>query len=129
MIKFYSSSSSISSKKTKKWLLKHELEFTEINISKHIFSKKELIAILSLTEFGTDDIISKNCKIYKKIYSSLSNITINQLLLQINETPSLIKWPLIIDDKRLQVGFNSDDLRKFLPRDFRETERKVLSKK
>ena len=30
--------------------------------------------------------------------------------------------PIMIDDKRLQVGFNEDEIRRFLPRDVRQLE-------
>ncbi|MGL4482194.1 MAG: ArsC/Spx/MgsR family protein, partial [Lactococcus garvieae] len=36
---------------------------------------------------------------------------------------TLLRRPLILDDKRLQVGYNEDDIRKFLPRSVRRVER------
>lgn len=37
----------------------------------------------------------------------------------INEHPGLLRRPIIIDEKRLQVGYNEDEIRRFLPRKVR----------
>ena len=34
--------------------------------------------------------------------------------------PTILRRPLIIDNKRLQVGYNDDEIRKFLPRKMRK---------
>ncbi|MBK5076277.1 transcriptional regulator Spx [Lactococcus lactis] len=123
MIRFYSSFSSSSSRKARHWLTNHKLEFLEIKINSHHFTDIEIKHILSLTESGTDDIISKHCNGYKNIAPFLNDLTLNELVDKINQSPSLLKRPLLIDDKRLQVGFNEEQLRKFLPRDFRHAEK------
>lgn len=38
----------------------------------------------------------------------------------IEKNRSLLRRPLIVDEKRLQVGYNEDDIRKFLPRSVRK---------
>lgn len=40
----------------------------------------------------------------------------------ISENPGLLRRPIIMDDKRLQVGYNEDEIRRFLPRKVREIE-------
>ena len=40
----------------------------------------------------------------------------------ISKNPGLLRRPIIIDDKRLQVGYNEDEIRRFLPRKVRELE-------
>ena len=40
----------------------------------------------------------------------------------ISKNPGLLRRPIIIDDKRLQVGYNEDEIRCFLPRKVRELE-------
>jgi regulatory protein spx len=34
----------------------------------------------------------------------------------IKANPGLLRRPIIIDEKRLQVGYNEDEIRRFLPR-------------
>ena len=43
--------------------------------------------------------------------------------------PDLIKRPIIFDDKRLEVGYNEEEIRRFLPRDIRQAELKQLEEK
>lgn len=45
----------------------------------------------------------------------------------IEENPTLLRRPLIVDHKRLQVGYNDDEIRKFLPRKKREIQIKVAT--
>lgn len=40
----------------------------------------------------------------------------------ISKNPGLLRRPIVIDDKRLQVGYNEDEIRRFLPRKVRELE-------
>jgi len=37
----------------------------------------------------------------------------------IQENPGLLRRPIIMDEKRLQVGYNEDEIRRFLPRKVR----------
>jgi len=40
----------------------------------------------------------------------------------IEENPSLLRRPIILDAKRMQIGFNEDEIRAFLPRSYRQQE-------
>ena len=51
------------------------------------------------------------------------NVDIDSLPLQdlysiIQDNPGLLRRPIILDDKRLQVGYNEDEIRRFLPRKY-----------
>ena len=37
----------------------------------------------------------------------------------IKDNPSMLRRPIIKDEKRLNVGFNEEEIRSFLPRKFR----------
>ena len=88
----------------------------------------DLKAILSKTENGTEDIISTRSKVFQKLNVDVDDLTINQLLVLISEHPSLLRRPIIMDDKRMQIGFNEDEIRAFLPRSYRQAElRDVMS--
>ena len=43
----------------------------------------------------------------------------NVLYELIQEHPGLLRRPIILDEKRLQVGYNEDEIRRFLPRKVR----------
>ena len=84
----------------------------------------ELRSILALTENGTDDLISTRSKIFQKLNVDVDELTISQLIDLIETYPSLLRRPIILDDKRMQIGFNEDEIRAFLPRNYRKQELK-----
>ena len=46
----------------------------------------------------------------------------NELIDLIEKNPSLLRRPIILDDRRMQVGYNEDEIRRFLPRSVRRLE-------
>lgn len=122
MITLFLSPSCTSCRKAKAWLEKHKVPFVEHNIMTSPLTRKELQHILSLTENGTDDIISTRSKIFQKLNLDVENLSISELLRLIEENPSLLRRPIILEDKRMQIGFNEDEIRAFLPRGYRKQE-------
>lgn len=111
-----------SMQKAKKWFNKHEINFTERNIKDKPMTIDELRDVLRLTLDGTDEIISTRSNIYKKLNLDFDTLPLQELLTLIQENPGLLRNPIIIDDRRIQVGYNEDDIRQFLPRKAREYE-------
>ena len=124
MITLFLSPSCTSCRKARAWLVNHEVPFVEHNIMTSPLSGNELRKILSLTENGTDDIISTRSKIFQKLDVDVEDLSISELLKLIEENPSLLRRPIILDDKRMQIGFNEDEIRAFLPRGYRKQELK-----
>ena len=124
MITLFLSPSCTSCRKARAWLKKHDVPFKEHNIMTSPLSKQELTSILALTENGTDDIISTRSKIFQKLNIDVESISVTELLSLIEQYPSLLRRPIIIDDKRMQIGFNEDEIRAFLPRSYRKQELK-----
>ena len=122
MITLFLSTSCTSCRKARAWLLNHEVPFVEHNIMTSPLSAQELQHILSLTENGTDDIISTRSKIFQKLNLDVESLSISELIKLIEENPSLLRRPIILDAKRMQIGFNEDEIRAFLPRSYRQQE-------
>ncbi|ABV10242.1 Regulatory protein Spx [Streptococcus gordonii] len=122
MITLFLSPSCTSCRKARAWLLNHEVPFVEHNIMTSPLSAQELQHILSLTENGTDDIISTRSKIFQKLNLDVESLSISELIKLIEENPSLLRRPIILDAKRMQIGFNEDEIRAFLPRSYRQQE-------
>lgn len=72
-----------------------------------------------MTEDGTDEIISTRSKIFQKLDVDLDALPLQQLFELIQQNPGLLRRPIILDEKRLQVGYNEDEIRRFLPRKVR----------
>ena len=122
MVTLFLSPSCTSCRKARAWLSNHEVPFEEHNIMTSPLSTPELQHILSLTENGTDDIISTRSKIFQKLNLDVENLSISELLRLIEENPSLLRRPIILEGKRMQIGFNEDEIRAFLPRGYRKQE-------
>ncbi|MDS9998066.1 transcriptional regulator Spx [Bacillus atrophaeus] len=119
MVTLYTSPSCTSCRKARAWLEEHEIPFEERNIFSEPLSIDEIKQILRLTEDGTDEIISTRSKVFQKLNVNVESMPLQDLYTLINEHPGLLRRPIIIDEKRLQVGYNEDEIRRFLPRKVR----------
>lgn len=124
MITLFLSPSCTSCRKARAWLSKHEVAFEEHNIITSPLNKEELLQILSFTENGTEDIISTRSKVFQKLAIDVDELSTSSLMELISENPGLLRRPIILDKKRMQIGFNEDEIRAFLPRDYRKQELK-----
>ncbi|KRM29273.1 spxA protein [Schleiferilactobacillus harbinensis DSM 16991] len=94
----------------------------ERNIFTDPLNKAEIMNILRMTEDGTEEIISTRSKVFQELGINLDDLTIDALLDLVQQHPGLLRRPIILDDKRLQVGYNEDEIRRFLPREVRALE-------
>ena len=72
--------------------------------------------MISKSENGTDDIISTRSKIVLENDINFDDMTISQLCDFVLANPTVLKRPIIVDDRRLQVGYNEEEIRTFIPR-------------
>ncbi|HBK4993477.1 TPA: transcriptional regulator Spx [Enterococcus faecium] len=122
VVNIYTSPSCTSCRKARAWLQEHQIPFVERNIFSEPLNSSELKAILQMTEDGTEEIISTRSKVFQKLNMDLDDLPLQELLELVQNNPGLLRRPIMIDDKRLQVGFNEDEIRRFLPRDVRQLE-------
>ena len=111
-----------STNKARLWMKKNGIPFVERNIVKEPLTVSELQEILRMTVDGTDGIISTRSQIYKELNLDLEELTLQELLELIHKHPRLLRSPIIIDEKRLQAGYQEDEIRQFLPRNTRKME-------
>ena len=122
MVTLYSSPSCTSCRKAKQWLVDHNLPFIERNLNKEPLRAEDVKAMLRLTEDGAEELISTRSKIFSELTIDLDDMSINKLIDLIVMYPSLLKRPIILDDQRMQIGYNDDEIRRFLPREVRQRE-------
>ena len=120
MISLDTTPSCTSCRKARAWLTENELPFKERNIFSDPLNSDELMEILSLTKNGTEDIISTRSKVSQKLDIDLEELKLEELLSLIEKYPNLLKRPIILDENKLQVGYNEEDIRKFVPRNLRK---------
>ncbi|MBS4218011.1 transcriptional regulator SpxA [Lederbergia wuyishanensis] len=119
MVTLYTSPSCTSCRKARIWLEEQSIPYKERNIFSEPLSLEEIKEILRMTEDGTDEIISTRSKIFQKLNIDLDSLPLQQLYDLIQKNPGLLRRPIILDEKRLQVGYNEDEIRRFLPRKVR----------
>ena len=122
MIKIYTISSCTSCKKAKTWLNNHQLPYKEQNLGKEGITREELLDILTKTDNGIASIVSSKNRYAKALGVDIDELSVSEVIDLIQENPRILKSPILIDDKRLQVGYKEDDIRAFLPRSIRNVE-------
>ncbi|MDO4671039.1 MAG: transcriptional regulator SpxA [Aerococcus sp.] len=122
MVKLYTSPSCTSCRKARAWLEEHGIPYEERNIFSEPLTNNEIKDILRMTEDGTEEIISTRSKAFQELNVDLDEVSLTELFDLIHEDPGLLRRPILMDDKRLQVGYNEDEIRRFLPREVRTLE-------
>lgn len=64
---------------------------------------------------GTDDIISPRSKIVSENHIDFDEMKISELIDFIIKNPSVLRRPIIVDDRRIQVGYNEEEIETFIP--------------
>ena len=93
MVKIYVSPSCSSCRKVKKWFDEQNIPYTEKNIFNGNLKEEE-------NKVNFDD------------------MSISEMINFVLKNPSVLKRPIVIDDEhdRIQVGYNEDDIRLFIPK-------------
>lgn len=117
--KVFTTTSNTSCRKAIDWLDEYEIPYEEKNLSKTPITVEEIQEILSLTNEGTEEIISKKTRVIKKLKVDIDTLSLPQLYEVIMNNPGMLHLPIIHDGRKLQVGYNDEEIRRFLPRWFR----------
>ncbi|WP_134644632.1 transcriptional regulator SpxA [Weissella cibaria] len=122
MVTLYTSPSCTSCRKARAWLESNAIPYKERNVFKEPLTRDEIKNILRMTENGTEEIISTRSKLFSELDISFDDLSLGELIEMIQKQPALLKRPLMIDEKRMQVGYNEDEIRRFLPHEVRQAE-------
>ncbi|MDO3662627.1 transcriptional regulator MgsR [Bacillus sp. C28GYM-DRY-1] len=109
---FYSYPSCTSCRKTKHWLKAHQIEFNERHLFRETPTVEELRYILSLTTEGIDEILATRSQTFKNLNLNIEEMTVNEVLALLVEKPKLLRRPILVDNKKLVIGYNPGELLK-----------------
>ncbi len=123
MIILYSSPGCASCRKVRQWLKDRNLKFIEKNIFTTMLSEKEIKLLLMRSENGTEDIISKRSKVMQESHIELDDLSISELVIFIQRHPSVLKRPIIMNEKSFLVGYDEEEIDAFLPPEMRNLDR------
>lgn len=121
-VTIYTQSSCSSSRKAIKWLKENNISFNEKRITSQPLTLAEFKNILRMTEDGTDEIIATNSNDFKNLDIDIEQLSIQDLYNLIQQHPRMLRSPILLDEKRIQVGYNEMDIRRFIPRKVRAYE-------
>lgn len=123
MIILYSSPGCASCRKVRQWLKERNLKFIEKNIFTTMLSEREIKLLLMRSENGTEDIISKRSKVMQESFIDLDDLSISELVTFIQRHPSVLKRPIIMNEKSFLVGYDEEEIDAFLPPEMRNLDR------
>lgn len=109
---FYSYPSRTSCRKTKHWLKAHQIEFNERHLFRETPTMDELKYILSLTTEGIDEILATRSQTFKNLNLNIEDMTVNEVLELLIEKPKLLRRPILVDNRKLVIGYNPGELLK-----------------
>lgn len=128
MIVVYTSPGCASCRKVKSWLKEKHIPFIEKNIFQVILDPKEIKYLLSRSENGFDDIISKRSKLFQQGKIDLESMNTNELVNFIEKNPSVLKRPIIINEHNMQIGYDEEEIDAFVPKKLRSLAVSACSK-
>ena len=115
MLKVLVSPSCSSCRKVRKWLDDNKIPYRAIDIFSGQLTRDDVLEAIVKSENGTEDIISTRSKIFQEGNVDLEELSISEFIDFVLKNPSVLKRPIIIDDHRLQVGYNAEEISTFLP--------------
>lgn len=120
MITIFTTPSCSSCRKAKKWLDDHKVAYEEKNLFNQRITEEDIDRMLANAENGFEDIISTRSKIFKEQALDVEDMKISELKKFILENPSVLKRPIMIEGEKMQVGYNDEEIRVFIPKRLRE---------
>ncbi|MDR2822555.1 MAG: transcriptional regulator Spx [Acholeplasmatales bacterium] len=117
MVVIYTTPSCSSCRKAKKWLDQFHVEYSERNLNGQNLSMLDIDQMLLNADNGFDDIISTRSKVFKDKNLNTAGMSTLELKKFIINNPNVLKRPIILDveKSRMQVGYNEDEIRIFIP--------------
>lgn len=115
MILLYTSPGCASCRKAKQWLKENDMNFVEKNIFTTLLKENEIKYLLQRSDNGTEDIISTRSKAFQALHCSLEDLSIAELVTFIQNNPSVLKRPIIVNENNFLVGYDDDEITAFTP--------------
>ena len=123
MIRFYYDFRNSSSRKAIEWFKSMNIEISTKRIQN--IPREELLHALYLSERGFTDILRGKGKAgsdIEKMKNKIRQMDFSEAVDFILVHTELIKVPIILDENKLMIGFNSEENRKFTSRVYRRFE-------
>ena len=111
-----------SKRKAVRWFNDHDIPLIQRNIEKQPLSPDEVLHLLSISLNGTDDLISLRSRDTKALKMNRPSVTINEFTSAVQNSPRILKNPIIFDSVKLVTGFDQEKMGIFIPKSERRLE-------
>lgn len=121
MIKIYYRESCGSSQRAFSWFEKYNLDVQKQQISK--ITRDDLINLLQISNGGLKDIVKRSRKRSSEVKVALKHmehLSFNEAINFLLSHPYVLQTPIIMDRHNNLIGYNEDEIRKFLPKAYRQ---------
>lgn len=121
MIIMYAQGANTSNKQALSWFKLRGLEIREENM--HQLSKENLLQILALSDQGFSEILKHRAgegTVLRNKLDAIQALSFNDTVDFILHNTEVLKSPIIFGEDRLLVGFNAEEIRKFMPKRYRK---------
>lgn len=116
MVKIYYRESCGSSRRAISWFERYSIEVEKCKLSR--LDKKDFVKILSLSERGIINVIKKSKK-NSLLLEAMSEMQISEAIDFLLLHTYLLQSPIILVGQKLLIGYNEEEIRKFLPKEYR----------
>jgi regulatory protein spx len=120
MIKIYYRGSCGSSRRAFSWFEKYNIDIDKQQISK--MTGDDLVKLLQHSDEGLKDIVKRPGKSSSEVKEALKYmelLSFNNALDFLLTHPYVLQTPIIMDGRSQLIGYNEDEIRKFLPKAYR----------
>lgn len=117
----YTISSNKASRETIEFFKENQVDYIEQNVLKEPLSKS-VIQYLFYRADRMEKLLAKKSKGYKELQTLLNDddVRMSDIYQFIQENPRVLKYPIVLDQQRLMVGYNEHNIRTFLPRKMKQ---------
>ncbi|WP_407350380.1 ArsC/Spx/MgsR family protein [Lactococcus garvieae] len=119
-IRLYSRGSCGSSRRALEWFEKYGLEIESKNLNK--LTREDLIHFLSLSDEGIPSVMKReggSRASVQKAMALFKTMTFNEAVLYLLSHTDLIRSPLVLEKNKHMIGYNEEEVQKFLPKAYR----------
>ena len=121
MIIIYAQGTNTSNEQALTWFKLRGIEMREEKMYK--MTRENLLHILALTDQGFSEVLKHRAgegTLLKNKLDAISSLSFNESVDFIMKNPEVLRSPIIFEENKLLVGYNSEEIRKFMPQKYRK---------
>lgn len=121
MVKLYFRGGCYSSTKAMNWLKEYDIQVKMLHMNQ--ISQKDLLQLLLQSENGFDDFLKNKMQMSSEMREKIDifeQLSFNTAIAYILLNPDLLRTPIILAKNKYFVGYNRDELRQFISKEYRK---------